>query len=78
MQTDNNIHFAEDFISFNRYNYCRGNPFKWVDPSGDYSKKLWLIESNAVGITNYYRYLNGIRHETITIFSDFTNNKCRM
>jgi RHS repeat-associated protein len=35
MQADNYIQSPEDYISYNRYAYCRYNPFKYVDPSGE-------------------------------------------
>jgi RHS repeat-associated protein len=35
MQADNYIQTPEDFIGYNRYSYCRHNPFKYTDPSGE-------------------------------------------
>jgi hypothetical protein len=35
MQADNFIQTPEDFIGYNRYAYCRYNPFKYTDPSGE-------------------------------------------
>jgi RHS repeat-associated protein len=35
MQADNYIQTPEDYIGYNRYAYCRYNPFKYVDPSGE-------------------------------------------
>ncbi|MEI6091548.1 MAG: SpvB/TcaC N-terminal domain-containing protein [bacterium] len=35
MQADNYIQTPEDYIGYNRYAYCRHNPFKYVDPSGE-------------------------------------------
>jgi hypothetical protein len=38
MQADNFIQTPEDYIGYNRYAYCRYNPFKFIDPSGE-----WLL-----------------------------------
>ncbi|MEI6090479.1 MAG: RHS repeat-associated core domain-containing protein [bacterium] len=35
MQADNYVQTPEDYIGYNRYSYCRHNPFKYVDPSGE-------------------------------------------
>ncbi|MEI6091029.1 MAG: RHS repeat-associated core domain-containing protein [bacterium] len=35
MQADNYIQTPEDYIGYNRYAYCRYNPFKYTDPSGE-------------------------------------------
>jgi RHS repeat-associated protein len=35
MQADNFIQTPEDYIGYNRYAYCRYNPFKYTDPSGE-------------------------------------------
>jgi hypothetical protein len=35
MQADNFIQTPEDYIGYNRYAYCRYNPFKFTDPSGE-------------------------------------------
>ncbi len=35
MQPDNFIQTPEDYLGYDRYTYCCGNPFKWVDPSGE-------------------------------------------
>ncbi len=35
MQPDNYIQTPEDFLGYDRYTYCRGNPLKYVDPSGE-------------------------------------------
>ncbi|MEI6091543.1 MAG: RHS repeat-associated core domain-containing protein [bacterium] len=35
MQADNYIQTPEDYIGYNRYSYCRHNPFKYTDPSGE-------------------------------------------
>ncbi|MDD4489577.1 MAG: RHS repeat-associated core domain-containing protein, partial [Paludibacter sp.] len=40
---------APDFTqSFNRYAYCLNNPFKYVDPSGEFL--TWSINSNGFSI----------------------------
>jgi hypothetical protein len=44
MQADNFIQSPEDFIDHNRYAYCRNNPFKYVDPSGE--RRLVWRDSN--------------------------------
>jgi len=36
MQPDNNIQTPEDFIGYDRYAYCRNNPLKYTDPSGEF------------------------------------------
>jgi RHS repeat-associated protein len=35
MQADNYIQTPEAYIGYNRYAYCRYNPFKYTDPSGE-------------------------------------------
>ncbi|MEI6091545.1 MAG: RHS repeat-associated core domain-containing protein [bacterium] len=35
MQADNYVQTPEDYIGYNRYSYCRYNPFKYTDPSGE-------------------------------------------
>ncbi|MEI6091675.1 MAG: RHS repeat-associated core domain-containing protein [bacterium] len=66
MQADNFIQTPEDYIGYNRYAYCRYNPFKYVDPSGE-----WLEinhnDINNVGETAnpiiYYSRSDAIRAE---------------
>ena len=47
MQPDNYIQTPEDFLGYDRYTYCRGNPFKWTDPSGEVllSHQMALLQS---------------------------------
>ena len=65
MQADNYIQTPEDYIGYNRYAYCRHNPFKYTDPSGEmYSEKFaeggtedggcggMLIQDNTEAITS--------------------------
>ena len=35
-----------DWLNYNRYGYCMGNPFKFVDPSG---KFFWIVIGAVVG-----------------------------
>jgi RHS repeat-associated protein len=46
MQADNNIQTPEEFIGYDRYAYCRNNPLKYTDPSGEY---LHLIIGAIIG-----------------------------
>ncbi|MDD3321631.1 MAG: hypothetical protein PHS59_09325 [Paludibacter sp.] len=34
------IQSPEDWLNYNRYGYCYGNPFKYTDPSGEF---IWII-----------------------------------
>ena len=60
MQPDNYIQSPEEFVSYNRYNYCRGNPFKWTDPSGEYWEKqlTGAISEEWVWVEDYNWLLN--------------------
>lgn len=41
-----------DVHSFNRYAYANNNPYKYVDPDGNYAESLWDAASLSVGITS--------------------------
>jgi hypothetical protein len=43
VQPDNYIQTPEDYLGCDRYTYCRGNPLKYTDPSGE----LALIENEV-------------------------------
>ncbi len=43
------IQTLEDYLGYDRYTYCRGNPFKWVDPSGERYDEDANIEAGAKG-----------------------------
>ena len=47
---------GNNWLSYNRYGYCMGNPFKYTDPSGEFP---WLIVGLA--ISSGISYLSGVR-----------------
>jgi RHS repeat-associated protein len=58
MQPDNHIQTPEDYLGYDRYTYCRGNPLKYTDPSGEvceFKEAAWKIWNMANGIMKYMR-----------------------
>lgn len=45
-----------NWLNYNRYGYCYGNPFKYTDPSGEF---LWIIPAVAAIIGAYSGYSVG-------------------
>ncbi|KZN68264.1 hypothetical protein N473_07510 [Pseudoalteromonas luteoviolacea CPMOR-1] len=43
---------ASNVHSFGRYTYANNNPYKYVDPDGNYAESVWDAASLAVGITS--------------------------
>jgi hypothetical protein len=41
MNPDPYIQAPKDWLNYNRYSYCMGNPFKFTDPSGKFFKELF-------------------------------------
>jgi RHS repeat-associated protein len=46
LSPDPYIQAPQDWLNYNRYSYCMGNPFKYTDPSG---KLIWTILETAFG-----------------------------
>ena len=48
MSPDPYVQAPKDWLNYNRYSYCMGNPFKYTDPSGNF----WLFRliTGAVGL----------------------------
>ena len=59
LQADNYIQTPEDYIGYNRYAYCRYNPFKYTDPSGEFwvgkrgETSVWYDEVEVYGSNPY-------------------------
>jgi RHS repeat-associated protein len=53
MQPDNHIQTPEDFIGYDRYTYCRGNPFRYVDPSGEVAEREGPRVGFRLGLSSF-------------------------
>ncbi|MEL4256861.1 hypothetical protein HT094_15155 [Shewanella sp. ZOR0012] len=42
----------KDVHNFNRYAYGNNNPYKYIDPDGNYAESLWDAASLSVGVTS--------------------------
>ena len=49
------IGLAKEFVSYNRYNYCKGNPLKYTDPSGE--EWIWVSDHRTGALNLYQDYL---------------------
>ncbi len=48
VQPDNYIQAPEDYISYDRYTYVRGNPFRYTDPSGEWNQSKEKYDGTVV------------------------------
>ncbi len=70
MQPDNYIQTPEDYLGYDRYTYCRGNSFKYVDPSGERYDDSGFWQSMSAN-TDFNRFV-----ETFNRFFDAYQARC--
>jgi len=75
MQADNYIQTPEDYTGYNHYSYCRNNPFKFTDPSGE-SLKLEFDNSSSysspglAALTQLQAYENALCDAFLAWYND--------